>query len=139
MWANEYVGIPYKARGRTRDGVDCWGLYRLVMLEKTGIVLPSFDTIDNEDLPLVMNTMAEQSVGETWIPVARENAKNFDCVLMRAVFSEGGLFLGGNIHIGCFVWPSYVLHVEKRHDVVLEALPALNHRIKGIYRHKDLA
>jgi cell wall-associated NlpC family hydrolase len=28
-WAADYVGIPFREHGRSRDGADCWGLYWL--------------------------------------------------------------------------------------------------------------
>ena len=39
-WANEYVGIPWRWRGVGRDGLDCYGLLRLVYAEQMGIALP---------------------------------------------------------------------------------------------------
>ena len=42
-WASEYVGIPYEPSGRTRAGIDCWGLARLVWSEKFGRQLPDFE------------------------------------------------------------------------------------------------
>lgn len=49
--SNAYVGIPFLAGGRTRAGVDCWGLVRLVL----GDHVPDFegdptDTATNEKL-----------------------------------------------------------------------------------------
>jgi len=41
-WASTYVGIPYRFAGRDRAGCDCWGLVRLVLAERFGVVLESY-------------------------------------------------------------------------------------------------
>lgn len=41
-WINEYVGVPYKPGGATREGYDCWGLVRAVYREQLGIELPDW-------------------------------------------------------------------------------------------------
>lgn len=41
-WATEYIGIPWTDRGRSRDGVDCYGLVYLVLKEQFGINVPSY-------------------------------------------------------------------------------------------------
>lgn len=41
-WAAPYIGLPYRDRGRSRDGADCWGGVRLVYREVFGIDLPDY-------------------------------------------------------------------------------------------------
>lgn len=42
-WVSEYVGIPFKDKGRSREGCDCWGLVWMIAREKFGIELPRYD------------------------------------------------------------------------------------------------
>ena len=41
-WTRPFIGIPWRAGGSDFDGCDCWGLVRLVIAERTGIVLPNY-------------------------------------------------------------------------------------------------
>lgn len=142
FWADKYIGLPFADNGRDRNGLDCWGLYRLMVLELTGVTLPLFDTVDAADRTLVRETMTFQAgMGRVWIHVPLDLAQNFDCVLMRTVYYLGpndGPLSSGAIHVGCFVEPRQILHIEKRHDAVLQPVSALKDRISGVYRHKDL-
>jgi cell wall-associated NlpC family hydrolase len=38
----DFVGLPFKDKGRSRDGADCWGGVRLVLAELRGIALPNY-------------------------------------------------------------------------------------------------
>lgn len=40
-WSTRFIGLPYSPGGRERDGVDCWGLLRLIYWEERRILLPS--------------------------------------------------------------------------------------------------
>jgi cell wall-associated NlpC family hydrolase len=42
-WSTQYLDLPWLEKGRTRAGIDCWGLVRLVLGEQCGADLPAFD------------------------------------------------------------------------------------------------
>ena len=48
-WVNNYVGLHYEVGGRTKSGVDCYGLLCLVYREKFGIELPDWATDEEID------------------------------------------------------------------------------------------
>ena len=39
-WVSAYVGLPFKEGGRNRYGLDCYGLLRLVINERFGLMTP---------------------------------------------------------------------------------------------------
>ena len=41
-WSATYIGAPWSARGRDRDGLDCWGLVRLVYRDRLFRDLPDY-------------------------------------------------------------------------------------------------
>jgi cell wall-associated NlpC family hydrolase len=41
----DYIGLPYKHKGRDFGGIDCWGLYRLIYEYELNIVLPDFTDV----------------------------------------------------------------------------------------------
>jgi cell wall-associated NlpC family hydrolase len=40
-WAAQYVGLPFRDKGRARTGLDCYGLVVLVLREQFGVEVPS--------------------------------------------------------------------------------------------------
>ena len=43
VWVRDYIGIPFRYRGRHLDeGLDCWGLIRVVYRDRFGLELPSY-------------------------------------------------------------------------------------------------
>ena len=39
---SEYIGLPYKHKGRGPSGVDCLGLFRMIYQNELGIKLPDY-------------------------------------------------------------------------------------------------
>lgn len=140
MWANAFVGIPFRDRGRGSAGCDCWGLYRLALAEMAGVTLPMWETVSSGDLWTVCRTLRAEAASVAWIDVAEP--RDFDLVLMRGHYAGAdGQVRGGPVHVGCFVATGHVLHTEEGIDsmIVPVTREAVAHRIVRYYRPAALA
>lgn len=122
MWTDDYVGLPFKARGRDRRGLDCWGLFRLLYRERLGIELPSWDIYQTTTDGIIGQTIAEQA--RAWQPVA------------TAREGDGILFTGKAWHIGFCLNDTDMLHICRSRESCIESFrsPIWAGRIEGIYR-----
>ena len=128
-WPERYVGLPWKAMGRDRNGADCWGLVRLVLLEQRGIALPLWDTVDPFDRATVSDAVDGSLASGDWQPVEPAAIREFDFAVMRGV----------GVHIGIVAPRRFILHVQRDDCAVLQQVSALSHRIAGFHRHKGLS
>lgn len=135
MNLNEYVGIPWLERGRTRDGCDCWGLVRIVYKDKWDIELPSYDAeydtiADRAHLKALMDNRSEEFMKDGWHEIYPGEERPGDGVLMR---------LGSYpIHVGIVQSSGRLLHIDfGMASSALESYkqPKLCKRIVGFYRH----
>jgi cell wall-associated NlpC family hydrolase len=134
QWAADYVGLPYKTGGRARDGLDCYGLIRLVWLEQFG-----HEALDNrhvewsstEVTAAVGAYMAREAEAEYQeIPAGKERAGDAILIRMR----------GHPLHVGIVIASGYMLHVAESCDAVIEQYRRLawERRILGFYRPNTL-
>jgi len=131
-WWNGYVSppIPFLARGRSRAGLDCWGLVCLVYREQFGIELPAFadgEYTDPHERRLV-NALLRGNVNAEWHKV--EAPREGDGAIFQYVadFSHVGLWLPGNL----------ILHSLDGAETCIEPvrrLAMLGYKIAGFYRH----
>jgi hypothetical protein len=124
-----YVGLPHLDHGRTREGVDCWGLLRLVYAEEFGIDLPDYlsrcpGLTERAELSALIG--AERDAGG-WQDVDR--IAPGDALLFRI-----GPYA---THIAVAISPLRMLHVAAGSRSVIEriASPQWRRRLVGIYRH----
>lgn len=131
-WHSNYVGLPFKLDGRSRSGVDCYGLVYLVYREVLGIELNPFTGIFVDDTPQtllhVAKVMSEDRVNWETASVPKE----FDMVQLRTGRHA--------FHVGIALDSKTILHVEEGIDSVVESLksPLWVNRIEWIYRHPCL-
>lgn len=125
-WSERYIGLPYAANGRTRDGLDCWGLVRLVHAEQFSNVLPSYsDDYDGPEDQRAAELIA--AAREGWVRV--EDHQPGDVVVLR--------MWGEATHVGVITEPGMFLHIRIGRDSVVERLDSAlwARRIEGVYRY----
>jgi probable lipoprotein NlpC len=133
-WSNPYIGLPWREKGRDRNGVDCWGIARLPLLEIKGVETPDYSggyvsVAAREELArLFADTRASP-----WRPIERNKEEAFDIV----VFARAGF----ETHVGLVVEPGRMLHVEAHGESHITGYRdgRWNRRLAGFYRHDALA
>ena len=124
-----YVGIPWLDGGRTRAGLDCWGLFRLVYEELLGIQLPSY----SEDYTTALDRMVIRKLVD--------NGKSKDEWLQVNTPEPGDgalMHLVNRVHIGVVVGGGRLLHIEKGAGAVIESYTSLKiaNMLEGFYRYQ---
>jgi cell wall-associated NlpC family hydrolase len=127
-WVGRYVGIPFVSGGRDIEGCDCYGLVRLVLLERFGYKLPLLsgdysDALNSTDLEPVIIAKIPLLSGE------RIETPEAGAV---AVMRSRGL----PSHIGIFASGQFILHTLNRigsHCGRFDRGP-LRGSLEGIYR-----
>jgi len=127
MRYENYIGIPFQANGRSRDGLDCWGLVRLIYEEQYQIDLPSFTSdYDIEDDDRIKELISQYQEGweETDIP------KEGSVVLFK--------ILGELTHIGIMISNKHFIHVREGSNTVIDNIEGFRwkNRVVGFYDYK---
>lgn len=129
-----YYGLPYADHGRTRTGLDCWGLPVLVYRELFGIELPKYGGASVNAAEL--RELAALSRGETvdtWSKVT--DPRPYDLVWFRNLQSEDAT------HVGIVLRPGLMLHAYRdAASVVPEDYTPRSWStfLIGVYRHREL-
>lgn len=109
-WCGRFVKIPYLDKGRTRAGLDCYGLFALVNREQFGRVVPDYvypSSLDQGAVAQVMGRYLDVDFRRVETPVPG------DLITLK--------ILGRPWHCGIWVAPGLMLH-------------AIDHTVSGIDR-----
>ena len=95
-----YMRLPWAPDGRTRSGVDCWGLIVLVYRELYGLELPEFaGALRGRELPelgaadIAAIRSAWRENARAWIPVDVQNALEGDVIDKRVGWARPHVLL----------------------------------------------
>lgn len=127
---NGFVGLPYRVGGRSRDGVDCWGLIRLVFADR-GIELPVYD--GDYVCKREAAAYAAQIAGADWTEWRKVyDPEPLDMIAIRRA--------GYITHVGLVVRRGLMLHADEHGPSRIESYdaPLWKSRIAGFYRHASL-
>lgn len=123
MWADVYVGLPFKRMGRAASGVDCWGLVRLVLDEQAGVLLPSYAQDDPDGWSIEAHAVAHKKVTAP---------RALDVAILMTDVRAGLTWKEAPCHIGIFLDAKNILHIEEGHSSRVQ--PASELRIHSIVR-----
>lgn len=125
-WTNDYIGIPYLRCGRTKEGADCYGLVRLVLVKVFGKAIPEYADY------LTLSIQDQKRIIDERIPVIdaspTESPAEGDLILFR--------LCGIPCHIGIYAGNGEFLHTLAPHDSCIERVDSMKWRtrIEGFYR-----
>ena len=132
-WIGDYHHIPYVVHGRDENGLDCWGLVRLVYKNHYGIDLPCLATeyvgTDVQNGGELSSTISAEKTA--WRAISKNRRQVGDVVVMR--------YLGVPMHVGVVISEDNMLHTQKATGVCVTAYTGIKwaNRIEGFYRHAD--
>ena len=125
MRCSDYIGIPYKERGRSLDGVDCWGLVCL-MYADMDIDVPSYlhEYITSSDIDSVATAINKNK--SNWRKV---EAPDVGDVLVFNI-------MGFPCHVGVYVGQGDFIHSFRGTAVCVERLNSISwsRRLSEVYR-----
>lgn len=103
-WWNDYLGIPFKEKGRDRSGADCWGLAKIIYQDRKSVILPGFEECyeTTNDRDLLAQTIESQR-NSKWI--SPETPQELDIIILN--------MRGVPMHVGIVTKPGYMIHCAK--------------------------
>lgn len=141
-----FIRLRFKDGGREPPFLDCWGLYRHIVLEARGVALAEHAGVTQ---PLAQARMlgAERECGE-WIEIASGEEQPCDLVLMKGMVGKGRATAMRPLHVGTVIGLGRMIDIEESNGVMVRmfrdlptasANPTVKHRVLGIYRPQALA
>ena len=124
---NSYIGLPYESNGRTRAGVDCWGLVRLFYAEQLHIELPDYSELYSGAWDPELSSVIELHKSG-WAETS--DAQPGDVCLFN--------IYGEPAHVGVYLGNRKFLHAREGRDSVVESLDShqWSCRFGGFYRYQ---
>lgn len=154
-WTMDYLRLRYRKGGRQRPAVDCYGLYRVIVGERTGIWIEEGQDVMSATAIRRAMVRARRSAGWREIAAVKDGAlvfaepeRELDLVLMHGVVGRGRHAVAVPFHCGCVVKAGWMIDIEETNDVLIRpfrdvgnvrAHPTVRHRVLGIYRPEALA
>lgn len=126
-WCANYIGLPFRSLGRTRAGLDCWGMVYLVYSEVFRQQIPPYaDYADAYDIEEV-SALVRGEIVTRWREVSPEQLG--DVILLRV--------RGEPCHVGVVVARGKFLHSFEGTRSCVERYDNLKwcRRILGFYRY----
>jgi len=127
-YLHKYVGIPFKEKGSSYGGCDCWGLVKLIYKHEYKIELNDFtDGYENTGDKNIGNLVRQEQQNAK----KTEDPKEGDILVFN--------FLGEPLHVGIWISAQRMLHVMKGINASIEKHNKKQwaQRLEGVYTYDD--
>jgi cell wall-associated NlpC family hydrolase len=138
-WTSDYIGLPFLSKGRSRAGLDCYGLIWLILREQFAIDIPSYD--ERYDPRLESRAIGQEIEAEKSNPMWLEVGRGFRAAPLARLGDIITLRRGAyEDHVGLVIGLDRMIHIRVDSDSVDECylLSKNKFRIGGFYRHARL-
>ena len=132
---DKYMAIPFKDKGRSFDGADCFGLCALVSLHEAHIAIADPGvSLQTGKRATIEVFAAELAIGH-WFKI--EMPQTFDWVVMTGFTIDGGKAVRhAELHCGIMIDEKMMLHTEAHCGPRIVAIDdsEITHRIRYFCR-----
>jgi hypothetical protein len=136
-WVEDYIGIPFSDRGRSKEGCDCYGLVRMVLYDMTSLYLENHIISQHNHDAVDFAINSEKATGE-WREITQNNEKAFD-VAQIIIPIAGSKTIFRPLHIALVVANGWLLHTEEETaSHLVNRLSPVWRRIHAFWRHQWL-
>jgi len=124
---HDFIGIPFKNKGRDYSGVDCYGLVYLVYRDYKKISIPKYQDYKNA-LDKKEADKKFRDHKKEWFEVSEPHF--LDVVL----FGEDN---GLETHVGLYIDMKHFMHIRRNGNVCIERYKDFQKKRIGVYRYAD--
>ena len=126
---DKYIGLSFKHKGRDFDGVDCYGLFALMLKEEKNINMPGYEYTLNWSDEGCNHIQEKMYYFNNWDAVG-EPLKPFDVILFYATPNNKIVN-----HMGIYIGDNKFIHASSLYKSKIDKLEgAWKHRIYKILR-----
>ena len=128
MEYDDLIGVPFVDGGRTKDGLDCWGL-AMILLERQGYPVPDYP-IQATAVQEIADALKD---GSECGGYERLNAPECGCIVLLRLSMD----VWAN-HVGICIGHGRFIHAYSKTGVCIDRLSRWRSRIVGYYRPRRL-
>jgi cell wall-associated NlpC family hydrolase len=119
---NNFIGIPFLHKGKTKEGTDCWGFCRMFYKEILNKELPDLLKFYNETVNYQNCNHIYPIAKEHFKRISKDEVKKFDIVLLNIASVP--------VHVGIYLDELKFLHCMEGTGSIISRFEDVNFRNK---------
>lgn len=119
---SDLIGVPFKVHGRTKEGMDCYGLL-IEIAKRLGVNFPDafYNSVDIDSKENTYNFLSES------LPIEKIDKLEKYCIILMY---RGNKFS----HVGIYLGEGKFIHSTENYGVCIQNIRRYEPKIKRLYR-----